>query len=67
MSKLRLRTIFLPGNRFLNLHILWCFLWFALSAYIIICLLDTPFRQLTELCIPPNAIGQTDEAPTDRL
>ena len=53
--------LFFATNLFLNLSILWCFLWFALSAYLIICLLDNPFRQLAELSFPSEAVGQTDE------
>lgn len=59
--------LFFATTLFLNLSILWCFLWFALSAYIIICLLDTPFRQLTELSFPSETVGQTDEAAADHL
>jgi len=64
MAVLNLLPVFLlcfATNLFLNLSILWCFLWFALSAYLIICLLDTPFRQLAELSFPSEAVGQTDE------
>lgn len=70
MAVLNLLPIFLAffaTTLFLNISILWCFLWFALSAYLIICLLDTPFRQLTEFSFPSETVGQSDEASTEHL
>lgn len=60
MAMLNLLPVFLllfVTKLFFKLSILWCFLWFALSAYIIICLLDKPFQQLTELSFPPEVVS----------
>lgn len=70
MAVLNLLPIFLlffATTLFLKLGILWCFLWFALSAYIIICLLDNPFQQLTELSFSPEAVSETDGATLEHL
>ena len=56
--------IFAPAS-FLKWGILWLLLWFGLTAYWNICLLDAPFRLLTESASPPNADQVSGETPSE--